>query len=111
MNAGLNLLLSPRIGFLGAAWATLLTEALLFGIQGGFVARRLVPMNLLAPLARPLLAAAGTAGVLWLTRSVALVPALLLAAAAHLGLGLALRLWSVEEWRALLPRRAVEDGG
>jgi hypothetical protein len=74
------------------------------------VVRRLVPMNLLAPAVRPALATVGTAGVLWLVRGLPLVPALAVAAAAHLALGLALGLWTLEEWRALAARRLGPGG-
>ncbi len=105
VNAGLNLFLIPRMGILGAAWATLLTEAMLFLVQGAFVVTRLVPMNLFAPMARPILAGAGLALVMWLLRGMPFFVALGLAVASYVGLGALLRLWSRSEFLALIPRR------
>lgn len=108
VNAGLNLFLIPRMGILGAAWATLLTEGLLFLVQGAFVVTRLVPMNLLAPIAKPALAGAGLGLVMWLLRGAPVYVALALATASYLALGALLKLWSRREFMALLPGRAGE---
>ncbi|MBI5837951.1 MAG: flippase [Candidatus Eisenbacteria bacterium] len=102
-NAALNLAWIPRMGITGAAWATLLTEVFLFLLQGVFVLRDLRVADLVAPLGPPVLACAGLAGVLWFGRGLSLWPALAVGAVAYAVLGTALRLWTPEEWRALLP--------
>ena len=104
-NAALNLVLIPRLGIVGAAWSTLITEGALFLVQGTFVARRLVPMNLLLPLLKPGLAGLGLAGLMWLLRGAGLPVALGAALVGYLGLGLLLGLWHRSEWNALLPGR------
>jgi O-antigen/teichoic acid export membrane protein len=105
INAALNLVLIPRMGILGAAWATLVTEILLVGIQGAFLAREVRLVDQLAPAGRPLLAAGGLAGVLWLARPLPVWWAAVLAVVAYVALGSMLRLWNAEEWRALAPVR------
>lgn len=60
LNVGLNLLLIPSYGFLGAAWVTLATELLVTGLVLLSVTRKLGHRPLLGRLAR---ITAGTAGV------------------------------------------------
>ena len=64
VNVGLNLVLIPAYGYLGAAWATVLTEAVLFGI-GWLLTRRYVrPVPLLRLSWRALLAGLAMGAVL-----------------------------------------------
>ena len=59
MNVGLNFLLIPRYGMMGAAWATLLAYPLLFGLTLG-VAQRLYPIPYdYGRMAKPLILALG----------------------------------------------------
>ena len=57
-NIALNLVLIPKIGFIGAAWATFITEIFLFAIYYWYVSRGLVSYNFLRVLAKPAMAAA-----------------------------------------------------
>ncbi len=58
VNLGLNLWFIPAYGFMGAAAATLVTEAVLFALCAWFIRRRLGPSGLLRQAWRPALAAA-----------------------------------------------------
>jgi O-antigen/teichoic acid export membrane protein len=111
LNGALNLFLIPRLGIVGAAWSTLITEGALFLVQGTFVARRLVPMNLFAPLVKPGLAGLVLAGAMWLLRGTGLPLALGAGLLVYAGLGLLLGLWHRSEWNALLPGRLRGETG
>jgi O-antigen/teichoic acid export membrane protein len=101
VNAGLNVLLIPRLGIVGAAWATLVTEALLFVIQTFSVLRMIAVLNPLAPILRPLVASLGMAGVLWLCRTWPLWTALVAGGASYALLAWPLGLWRANEWRTV----------
>ena len=58
VNLGLNLVLIPPYGYLGAAAATLATEVVLFGLCGWFIHRHLGPTGLVKRLWRPAAATA-----------------------------------------------------
>jgi O-antigen/teichoic acid export membrane protein len=62
-NLGANLLLIPRLGYLGAALVTVLSELVLLGPFWWAVTRALPPVSLLRPAWRPALAAAGMGAV------------------------------------------------
>jgi O-antigen/teichoic acid export membrane protein len=68
LNVGLNLVLIPRLGIEGAAWATVATEAFILLSTALAVRRRtglaLVPVRLVRPVACAVLSAAGLAAVL-----------------------------------------------
>jgi O-antigen/teichoic acid export membrane protein len=113
VNVALNLALIPRLGFVGAAWATLVTEGLYFaatavamrvyGYRAGWV-------SLAWP---PVLATGAFAAVLWLGRSWPLLLASLAACAAYAAATLVLGVWDERE-RALvadLVRGRMSDPG
>jgi len=58
-NVGANLLLIPRLGYLGAAWVTVASELVLLGPFWWAVRRELPALSLLRLAWRPALAAAG----------------------------------------------------
>jgi O-antigen/teichoic acid export membrane protein len=112
VNVALNLGLIPRFGFVGAAWATLVTEALYF--MGGAVALRVYGYRAgWAGIAwRPVLATAAFALVLWLARPWPLVAASLAGCAAYAAATAVLGVWDEREkelvsgmLRTLLRRR------
>lgn len=82
VNVGLNLWLIPSHGFVGAAAATLATEAALFALCAGFIRRALGPSGLGRRAWRPALAAGVMGLVLWA------LPAWPLAVMLPLGAGL-----------------------
>jgi O-antigen/teichoic acid export membrane protein len=109
-NLALNLLWIPVYGIVGAAWATLLTEAAYFLMTavalhayGHRIAWRGVAL-------RPLLAAAVfTAALAAALPRMSLLPAALLASIAYLLAVVAVRALEAREWellRGLLPRRS-----
>jgi O-antigen/teichoic acid export membrane protein len=97
VNVALNLGLIPRFGFVGAAWATLVTEALYF--LGGAVALRGYGYRAgwVGITWRPVLATAAFALVLWLARPWPLVAASLVACAAYAGATVVLGVWDERE--------------
>lgn len=68
VSVGINFLLVPRYGYLGAAAAAVITEAVLFAAYALAVQRGLLALNLLAPLLRVAAAAAVMAVPVWLLR-------------------------------------------
>jgi O-antigen/teichoic acid export membrane protein len=73
LNVGLNLLWIPRHGFLGSAWATLLTEALYFALGAGALHAYGLRAAWLSSAARTLAATALFAAALWLGRGLPLL--------------------------------------
>ncbi len=71
-NVGLNLVLIPRSSYDGAAVATVVTEVLMLVLMWVLVARS-VPVRGLLPLARLLVVAASTFGVVLLTEALSTV--------------------------------------
>jgi len=65
LNVALNLLLIPRHGFVGAAWASFFTEAAYFALGAGALALHGHPIAWLRVVTRPL-AAAASAGLAFL---------------------------------------------
>lgn len=109
-NVGLNLLLIPRIGVMGAAWATLVGYGLLAALTIWY-ARRVYPLDLDVP--RLSLALGGAAAALlagtFLTDTIAATPA---GGAVHVAMGVAFAAASVAI--ALSPARrllAIARGG
>lgn len=72
LNVGLNLILIPTHGFMGAAAATLATNVCLFCLCAWFIRRRLGPTGLLAHIPRPMAAAAVMGLGLYFTRGLGL---------------------------------------
>jgi O-antigen/teichoic acid export membrane protein len=65
LNVGLNLLLIPRYGMIGAATATIVGDFAWFVLAWWLFQRKVMPLPLLPALARPLAAGAAMAAVLW----------------------------------------------
>jgi O-antigen/teichoic acid export membrane protein len=101
VNVALNLALIPRQGFVGAAWATLVTEGVYFAATA--VAMRVYGYRAgwLGFSWRPVLASGVFGGVLWLARGWPLVVASVAASLAFVVATFALRVWDERE-RALL---------
>jgi O-antigen/teichoic acid export membrane protein len=97
VNVALNLWLIPGLGFIGAAWATLVTEALYF--LAGAIALRVYGYRAswMGVAWRPALATAAFAGVLWLARPWPLVAASLAACAAYAAATVLLGVWDERE--------------
>ena len=55
-NVALNLILIPRVGYIGAAWSTLFTEVFLFVVYYWYVSRKLYFYDFRNILIRPLIA-------------------------------------------------------
>jgi len=111
VNVALNLLWIPSRGFIGASWATLLTEALYFAATAWALWRYGHRISWLSVLARPLLATAAFAAVLWASLGLGLVVSSLLACAAYAVATVLLGVWDPKERglvRALL-RGAAAD--
>jgi len=97
LNVGLNLWWIPRHGYMGAARATLVTEAAYFLL--GAIALHVFGHRLdwLALVLKPVLATAVFAAVLWGTYGLGLLPSSLLASAAFVAATFALRVWDARE--------------
>jgi len=97
MNVALNLAWIPAYGYEGAAWATLATEGTYFAL--GAIALRLHGHRIgwVALAARPVLATAAFAAVLWAARGLPLLVASLLACAAFALATVALHVWDRQE--------------
>lgn len=103
INLALNLALIPRHGFLGCAWATLLSSILFLFLQCWFLRDEIFPVLRRAEILRPALAAASM--LLWLviTPGVTLVVRILGAAAIYAALLMALRVVPWHHLKAVLP--------
>ncbi len=69
LNVGLNLLLIPRYGMMGAASATVIGDLAWFVLAYAFFQVRVMPLPALPCLWRPLVAGAAMAGFLWFTQA------------------------------------------
>jgi O-antigen/teichoic acid export membrane protein len=85
VNVMLNVFLIPRLAHVGAAIATLVTEATLAACLGVLVARHVRPRLLAPRLAKVGTAAALLVATLWLLREQGFWPALLIGGAVYLG--------------------------
>ena len=106
-NVAGNLLLVPRYGFMGAAWMTLATEALVTGLSMWSVLRRMGARPSLGRLGRIAAASAGMGVIVWGLRSAGAPLPLWIAAgmAMYPALLLALHAVTVKEFTDLLRRR------
>lgn len=108
-NVVINLLLIPRYGFMGAAWATLFTEVVVIGVSAWFLARamqvrrpslgRLPRITFAAAMLLALLAGVSALGA-------PLGALLALACVAYPVLLIGLRAFEIDEIRALVRREA-----
>ena len=106
-NVGGNLILIPAWGFIGAAWMTLFTEALIILVTVLILKREIgVGMPDLRRISRILLAAGLLTGILLGLREIGLglIPLLLVAAAAYPPLIVVVGGLSVGELRGLVRR-------
>ena len=101
LNVALNLALIPRLFFVGAAWATLVTEALYFFATAAALRAYGYRADWIGITWRPLLATAAFAAVLWVARPWPLVAASLAACTAYAAATVLLRVWDERE-RALI---------
>jgi O-antigen/teichoic acid export membrane protein len=113
LNVGLNLAWIPKLGYVGAAWATLATEAAYFAATAVALWLFGHRISWLSILARPALATAVFASVLWASRSEGLLAASALASAAFAVATILLRVWDPKERelaRSLLQGAAADPG-
>ena len=101
LNVALNLAWIPGYGYVGSAWATLLTEAFYFGSGALALAAYGHSVGWLRLAARPLLATAVFAISLWTARELPLLWASALASLAYGAATLALGVWDRKEWELL----------
>ena len=102
LNVGLNLVWIPAHGYRGAAWATLVTEATYFVLGAVALSMHGHRIHWLTVAAKPLLAAAAFAAVLYGTRSWHPLASAALACAAFAAATVALRVWDPQERRLIL---------
>lgn len=86
VNVSLNLLLIPRFGIRGAAWATLLSEIGWFLLARYFFSQHVLRLHLLPVLWRPLLAGTGMAGCLVLAGEMQWILRAAVASAAYIAI-------------------------
>ena len=101
LNIGLNLLWIPSAGYLGAARATLITEAAYFVMGAVALHRHGHRVAWLSLAARPVLAAAAFTLVLWLARGSGWMLASLAASAAFAAATFAFGVWDARERRLM----------
>jgi O-antigen/teichoic acid export membrane protein len=97
LNVGLNLLWIPSLGYRGAAWATLFTEGAYFAATAASLRLFGHRISWLSLAARPALATAIFAGVLWASGGLGLLASSLLACAAFAATTVLLRIWDPKE--------------
>lgn len=97
----LTVLLAPRFGATGVAWAVVLTRALNLGLDAQFVTMNVWSVNLRATVVKPLLCAALSGGAAYMLRGQGLLPLLLLTAGSYIALLLALKAFTPEEFLLL----------
>lgn len=83
-NVLLNFLLVPRLGILGSAGARLFSTLVFAGLSGIFVFYRIVPINPLPIISKPILAATAFGLVFYLLRSFSLGLGLLIGAICYI---------------------------
>jgi PST family polysaccharide transporter len=93
----LTLVLAPRYGPVGVAWATILTQMFNLGLDAQFVARNVSRLNLLRIVSKPLLCATISGGIAFLFYDHGLVRLFLLISSSYIVLLLILRVFSQDE--------------
>ena len=101
VNVALNLLWIPSLGYMGSAWATLVTELTYLALSAGAMWRFGYRAGWARRTARPALAALVFAGVLWAARGLPLVAAAAAASLAFVAATFALGVWDAEERRLM----------
>ena len=97
----LTLVLAPRYGALGVAWAAVLTRTLNLGLDAQFVVRHVLRVNLAESVGKPFLCAALSGGVALVLHGQGLYTLLLLTASSYAVLLLIFRVFSHDEWLVL----------
>jgi len=98
LNVGLNILLIPKFGMMGAACATLIGDLAWLGMVIYFYRREVGSINPLLLLARPAIAAAGMGAFLWYAQDIFWVWRAAIAGGMYFVLLLALRDPEVSSW-------------
>jgi O-antigen/teichoic acid export membrane protein len=98
VNVGLNLVLIPAYGLIGAAIASTLTELALFAGGWWLLRQQQLPLAVLRSIGRVALSAAAMGAVVYLVRSWALVLVALVGVAVYALALFAFRALSAEEW-------------
>jgi O-antigen/teichoic acid export membrane protein len=93
----LTLVLAPRYGVPGVAWAAVLTRTLKLGLDAQFVARNVLRVNLTKTVGKPFLCAALSGGVALVLHGQELHTLLLLTASSYAVLLLIFKVFSHEE--------------
>ena len=108
VNVALNVVLIPAYGFLAAAWVTLATEVVVFGLAARLVLRGLGHRPDVSRLLRACAAAAGMGGLVLVGRAVGapIEVLLVLAPVVYAALLFALRALTGQEVRSVLRREA-----
>ena len=101
VNIALNLVLIPLYGYLGAAAASTLTEAALFGGGLWLLRRQLAPLRVVGSSGRAMASAAVMGAVLYPIRLWPLAMVVIVGAAVYLAALFALRALDAEEWSIL----------
>jgi O-antigen/teichoic acid export membrane protein len=101
LNVALNLAWIPAFGYVGAAWATLLTEGSYFLLTAAALARYGHRIAWPSLLARPLAAVAAFAGALWLCRSLPPFAAAAVASTVFAAATVVLGVWDEKERRVV----------
>ena len=101
LNVGLNLAWIPRYGFVGSAWATLLSEAAYFALGALALRSEGVRAAWVSSAWRPFAATAAFALALWAGRSLPLIAVAAVASGVFVAATVALGVWDEKE-RALV---------
>lgn len=104
-NVGLNLVLIPRYGFIGCAWANLLSMLVFLGMQCYFLRREILGVIKNAAIVRPLLVTGALWGWFQLSAPLNLVIRLAGGGALFVLLVVLLRAVPLSELRMVLPAR------
>jgi O-antigen/teichoic acid export membrane protein len=100
LNVGLNLALIPRLGYVGAGWATIVTELFYFALTAAALRAYGLRASWRSLAARPLASAAVFAAALWAARGWPVIVTGTLASVAYAGATVLLGVWDARE-RAL----------
>ena len=108
-NVGLNLLLIPKLGFLGAGIATFISICIFLGLQYAFISKNLFKINFAQTIVKPIISATLMGILILLFRQVNLLLLILISASAYILFLLMLRTFSQSD--IYLLRRLREKEG